>query len=406
MVKRATLFIKQFDINLWVLALGWFVGAMGFAVAIPFIAIYLSREVGLSLFEIGLFFGFLAIIRSTFQLIGGEFADRIQRRYLLVHTQIIRGIAFAGMAVAIIYSWGFGWVAFFLVINSIFGAIFHPSANAMVADILPPEKRLEGYAITRSAGNLGWAVGPAIGGYMASYSYGFLFVIASIITIMSGIVFALYLKTSNSVQNKDKFTFRDLLAIKDDPDLAIHSVLIFVLYIVVAQLVATFSVYAVEIVGLSENQLGMIYTINGLLVATLQIPITRMLQHKTFTFQLSVGAFIYAIGYSIVGLVSSFAYFIVAIIIVTIGEMFMSPPSLALTSKMAPEGRMGRYMGIFGFFVASGWSFGPMYGGFLLEHFSGQPLVAWMLISSLAIIAGVGYIAFARRLPKELNYKD
>ena len=310
------------------------------------------------------------------------------------------------MAFSIFYNMGFWWVSIFLVINSIFGAVFRPAANAMVSDILPPDKRLDGYAITRSAGNLGWAVGPAIGGYMASYSYGFLFVIAAVITTISGIVFALFLKTSNSIQNKDKFTFRDLLSIKNDPNLLYHSVLIFILYIVVAQLIATFSIYAVEIVGLTENQLGMIYTVNGLLVATLQIPITKMLQHKTFTFQLSVGAFIYAVGYSFIGLFSTFTFLMISIIIVTFGEMFMSPPSLALTSKMAPEGRMGRYMGIFGFFVASGWSFGPMYGGFILEHFADKPLTAWILISSLAVIAGVGYIAFAKKLPKELNYKE
>ncbi len=138
MVKRAIFFIKQFDVNLWVLALGWFVGAMGFAVAIPFISIYFSREIGFSLFEIGIFFGVLAIIRSTSQLIGGEFSDRVQRRYLLVHTQIIRGVSFAGIALAIFYDLGFWWIAFFLVVNSIFGAVFHPAANALVSDILPP----------------------------------------------------------------------------------------------------------------------------------------------------------------------------------------------------------------------------------------------------------------------------
>ena len=406
MVKRAKIFISQFDINLWVLALGWFVGAMGFAVAIPFISIYFSREIGLSLFQIGLFFGGLAIIRSAFQLIGGEFSDRVQRRSLLIYTQIIRGVAFLGMAYSILNNLGFFWVAFFLIINSIFGAIFHPAANAMVSDILPKGKRLDGYAITRSAGNLGWAVGPAIGGYMAAYSYGYLFIVAAVITTFSGIVFALFLKAPNVVQITDKFTFRDLLAIKDDKNLAIHSILIFILYLVVAQLIATFSVYAVEIIGLSEHQLGIIYTVNGLMVATLQLPITHLLQNRSFTFQLSIGAFIYAIGYGLIGLFSAFKYFLFAIVILTIGEMFMSPPSLALTSQLAPEGRMGRYMGIFSFFVSAGWSFGPMYGGFLLEHFSEQPIIAWMSISSIGIIAGVGYILFAKRLPAHLNIKD
>ena len=112
MVEKTKQFIKQFDINLWVLALGWFVGAMGFAVAIPFISIYFSREIGLSLIQIGLFFGGLAVIRSTFQLIGGEFSDRIQRRYLLVHTQIIRGIALPEWLSQFFIIWDFGGFLF------------------------------------------------------------------------------------------------------------------------------------------------------------------------------------------------------------------------------------------------------------------------------------------------------
>ena len=87
MFNKTLAYLKQFDLNLWVLSIGWFVGAMGFAVSIPFIAIYFHSELGLSMSEIGIFFGAMAVVRAVFQAIGGEISDRMERRQLLIHTQ-------------------------------------------------------------------------------------------------------------------------------------------------------------------------------------------------------------------------------------------------------------------------------------------------------------------------------
>jgi MFS family permease len=76
-----------------------------------------------------------------------------------------------------------------------------------------------------------------------------------------------------------------------------------------------------------------------------------------------------------------------------------------LTSKLAPAGRMGRYMGIFGFFITSGWSLGPLYGGLILDHFSSRHVLAWMVISSMALLSGIGYMLFSKKLPDRFNRK-
>lgn len=403
MFGRPVEYVKQFDRSLWILSTGWFVSAFGFAVSIPFIAIYFHATLGLSMSQIGLFFGAMAAVRSIFQAVGGEASDRIERIQLLIYSQICRAVAFFGLAVSIYRDWGFWPVAVALLVNSVFGAIVQPVSNAMVSDILPKEQRLDGYAITRSAGNLGWAAGPAIGGFLAGYSYGLLFLISSAVTLLSGLVFLFFLKPPQTARSQDRFRLADLIDIRKDSNLAKHSLLIFVLYLVVAQLMAPFSVYAVEMVKISEHQLGMLYGLNGIMVVCLQIPVTRLLARYRLTTQLALGAFVYAVGYGMVGWLAGFEYFIMAIFVVTMGEIFMSPPSLALTSRLAPEGRMGRYMGVFGFFVASGWSFGPLYGGVILDYFGGNAPLAWALISSLAILSGIGYLIFNRRLPARFN---
>ena len=405
MIKRAFDYVSQFNSSLWILSLGWLVSAIGFAASMPFIAIYFHDEFGFSMTDIGLFFGVMALLRSTFQAIGGEVSDRMERKMILVYSQYIRSIAFFGLSLSIFFKWGFWWVAIFLLLNSIFGAIFQPVANAMVSDILPEKKRLDGYAITRSAGNLGWALGPAIGGFLATSSYALLFLISAIMTTVSGLIVWYFLKSPETIKTTDQFKMKDLIAVKNDSNLAIHVSLQLILYLVVSQLIVPFSVYSVNIVGLSEAELGYLFSLNGLLVVLLQLPVTHFLSRFRLTSQISAGSFLYLVGYGIMGIFIGFEYFMIAIIIVTFGEVFISPPSLTLTSRLAPEGRIGRYMGIHGFFLAAGWSIGPLYGGIILDQFPNNHMIAWLIISSLALVSMVGYQLFQKRLPLEFDFK-
>jgi MFS family permease len=81
----------------------------------------------------------------------------------------------------------------------------------------------------------------------------------------------------------------------------------------------------------------------------------------------------------------------------------MSPPALTLTSRLAPEGRLGRYMGVYSFFTSAGWSLGPLYGGWFLDRFGTQPQLAWLLIASLALVAFTGFLWFGRHLNDMVN---
>ncbi|MEW6051586.1 MAG: MFS transporter [Candidatus Zixiibacteriota bacterium] len=405
MLQRARAFYHSFDQSLWILVTGWFVAALGFAASIPFLSIYFHSELGLSTSEIGLFFGAIAIVRSVFQAVGGEMSDRVGRRWLLIHSQTIRSVSFLALGFAVQWHWGFWAIAGLFTVNAIFGSIFMPAVNALVVDILPPEKRLDGYAVARSAVNLGWAVGPAIGGFLAKTSYSSLFYLSAVLTLASALIFRFYLKVPPQRPVTDKFRITDLLAVKDDKYLATHSILTLFLYLVVAQLIAPFSVYAVDMAGLTESKLGMLFTLNGLLVVALQIPVTRWLARYRFTTQLAWGSLLYFVGYGMMGSLVGFEFFAFSITVVTIGELFISPPGLTLTSKLAPEGRIGRYMGVRGFFETAGWSLGPLYGGVILDDLGQNPAIAWLAISSLALAAAAGYWLFGRYLPERFNSK-
>lgn len=396
-------YINQFDRGLWILSLGWLIASLGFASSIPFISIYFHARLGMSTTEIGMFFAVMAIVRAVFQAAGGEISDRVGRRPLLIHLPWLRVVTFVALALAVRYEWGFWPIAVILLFNFIAGSIFITAIMAMVSDIVPHAKRLDGFAISRSAGNAGWAIGPAIGGYLAASSYSELFYFSAAVTLIGGLVFLFYLKVPQVAAPTDRFRFGDLLALRKDPSFAWHAVLTLCLYLVVAQLVMPLSVYVVEMVGLSEASLGHLLTLNGAMVVLLQIPITRLTGRFRLTTLLAMGAVIYFIGYALMGTLIGFWWFMGLIFIVTIGELLISPPTMTLTSRLAPEGRTGRYMGVYGFFVTLGWSLGPLYGGAILDGFKHDWMHAWWVISSLAIVAAIGFHWLGRWLPRHVN---
>lgn len=399
-------YFKRHDSRLWILATGWFTSSVGFALAIPFISIYFHSELGMSLTQIGLFFGVAAVVRSISHSLGGELSDRWGRFRLMTWAQYLRSVTFLGIAYSIYAGWGFFEIAVMILVNFVFGSVFQPAANAAVADLVPPDKRSEGYAIVRIAGNLGWAAGPAIGGYIAASSYSALFILSAIMTLISGTIISLFLRRVEFANNSEnQGSWRDMLIVKGNENILRHAAIVFLLYLVIAQMIAPFSLYSVDFRGISKSQLGFLFTLNGLLVTFFQLPITNLMRRVRLSQQLVIGAAIYAAGFLLIGFSQSFALFIVAFVVITTAENFVSPPALTISANLAPEGKIGRYMGIYGFAVTAGWSLGPLLGGILLDWAKPHFIYMWAVIACLSLLAGLGFGLAAKRIPPELNLR-
>jgi len=399
-------YFRKFDYRLWVLAGGWVASAMGFALAIPFISLYFHSELGISLTGIGVFLGVNAVIRSLFQALGGELADRWGRYHLMVIGQLVRSGIFLLMAISVYLNLGFFAIAGLLIFNSIFGAMFQPAANSTVADLVGVDLRTEAYSIVRVAGNLGWAIGPAIGGYLSEHSWVLLFIIAGGMTLISGSIIAVFLRgIKRIIKSAEKFGIADVSVLKSHLILIKFTSLIFITYLVVSQFITPFSLYAVDFMGISKTHLGYLFTINGLMVVIFQMPTTKALRKFRLTIQMALGAVIYAAGFMLVGLTATFIAFAAAMIIITTAELFVSPPALAITANLAPEGRTGRYMGIYGFAVTAGWSLGPLLGCLLLDYFKPHFVNFWGIIAVLALVAAAGYYFLTKKIPAEMNIR-
>ncbi|MCP4567544.1 MAG: MFS transporter [FCB group bacterium] len=394
-----------FDRRIYILAFGWLVTAAGFAMVIPFMSIYFYQELGLSMFSIGLFFGFTAVLRTVPQPFAGWLSDRLGRVPIMGWSQILRAFTFAGVGLAIFQDAGFWTIAAIISLNYILGAVLHPSANAMVADLVTKDQRIPAYSLLRIAGNLGWAIGPMMGGFIAHRSYGVLFLAAGAMALLSGLYFLLMLKDNpkSGADNNQEFKFKNIIKIGRDKILLRHCLISFILFLVVAQFIAPLSVYGVEHIGINRAQLGWLYTLNGAMVVFMQYFISYLLRNSKLTNQMALSGVIYAGAYLIIGWAAGMELLIIGMVILTTAEMINSPPSVTLVANLSPPEKYGQYMGMYGLFQMAGFSLGPTLGGFLFDIFKWRPSLMWTVVAALAVISALLYLYFGKQLSPEVN---
>jgi len=266
-----------------------------------------------------------------------------------------------------------------------------------VADLSPRKKLTEAYGLLRVGVNLGWAAGPAIGGYLAaSVAYSWLFGAAALITAVAIIIVLLCLRETYA-SPAGKQDLRGISSILKDSSFLLFSFVSLLFFLLMGQMMSTLSIYTVDIAGLSTAQYGLLLTTNGLIVVFLQYPVAYKLGSLSKSRLLIAGCLLQSIGFFIFGWSGAFAVSIAAMIIITMGEIIYAPASLAVVGEIAPQKYRGRYMGVFGLTQILGISVSPLLGGILLDIFPYEPLMIWSPLALLGIAAAVGYYLWNKK---------
>ena len=384
--------LTRYDRRFWTLLLIQLIVAVGFGAAMPFVSLYLHTQLDVPMTVVGIIMLVSALVASGGRIVGGEIADRVGRRPLLLVGMSSRVIVFALMAVAIYFRWSVWTVGSIFLLIRLVGAAVRPGLTAMVADIVPSENRVEAYALFRIGSNAGWAIGPAIGGFLVSVSYASLFVLTTCASLIGAILVFLLIRESIQTAETERFALRRVLDVGRDLRFLVFCGWSVLLFIVMGQFASTLAVFSTQTIGISEAQLGWLFTINGIVVVLFQWPAARLAGKVGIRWGLVLGCLGYALGYFTVGLVPGFGFLIGSMVIITLGEVTFSPTSMAAVANMAPAMRVGRYMGFFGLTEALGWSLGPFIGGMLYDHLAHASVLLWSIIAVIGVIAALGFM--------------
>ncbi len=153
---------------------------------------------------------------------------------------------------------------------------------------------------------------------------------------------------------------------------------------------STLGVYLRDQHGLPEIRYGWLLSINAIIVVLFQFWVTRRLQNYKPMLMMAAGSLLYAIGFAMYGFVPTFALFVVAMIIITVGEMVVSPFQQSLVASFAPEDMRGRYMAVSGLSWSISFTVGPYFAGLLLD--SANPSLLWAFCGLVGLLATAGFM--------------
>lgn len=393
MIARLRALVSGYDRRLWTLFFTQMIVSAGFGAAMPFVSLYFYRVLGVPMKVVGTIMLVSAAVSAAGRILGGELADRLGRKPLIATTLGIRTVLFLGMAGLIYLKADYLVLALVFLLVRLAGAVSQPALSAMVADIVPAERRVEAFGLLRIGGNAGWAIGPALGGFLIAISYSVLFLLTAGATGIGMILILLFTTESIRARETERFVLRQVLAAGKDMRFLLFCLFSLALFLVMGQFASTLPVFVTTIIGITDVQLGFLYTLNGIVVVLFQWPAVRIAQRVGIRRALVAGSLLFAGGYFSVGIAHSYGLLLFLMIVITTGEVLFSPSATTAVANMSPPARTGRYMGFFGLAEASGWSAGPFIGGFLFDAFAHTPVILWGAIAMLALIAAGGFAA-------------
>jgi len=400
-LSRVRTYYQEYPRQFWLLVGASFIDMVGNALVFPFFAIFLTDKFDVSLARAGTIFAVFSVAGMIGGTIGGALTDRFGRKPVALSALVTSALGNLGIALANDFALLYVLAATIGVVGSIGG----PAWQAMMADLLPEEKRIEGFGIIRIMFNLAVTFGPMIGGLLAGVSYLLLFSVDAATSFITALILLVFLRETKPEKKADSApeetlaqTFGGYGRVLRDHVFIAFMLMGLVVWLVYFQMNTTLAVFLHDVHGIEPEGFGLLLSLNAIMVVLLQFAVTRWLRERNYPSMLvlAAGTLLYAVGFSMFGYVATVAMFVLAMVIITIGEMLVVPTGQAVAVRLAPEDMRGRYMAVlgFGFAIASGsgtWLAGQ------ISKYMGFEWV-WLLAGIVGTLSALGYIGLHYRV--------
>lgn len=384
-----------------VLCLGSLVNRAGSFVLI-FLTIYASEALGFGVGFATACMGVFGLGSMCGALLGGQLADQIGRRIVMLVAQI-GGAALLLMLGSLESRWSFmTTIGLFAIVSD----MYRPAAAAMIADQVDVNRRPHAFALMYIAINLGFAIAPPLGGFLAEFSFRWLFWGDAITMLLFGLFILAWIPESRPKRSAARVEPAAETGLPVPPDSVAplrHAIgriahdrpfLLLCLATLLIALVFTQGLSTLPICirqqGFSNIQFGLLMSINGFLIFLLQLPLTHWLSRFNALSVVIAGGILIAVGFGMNVWQVGFAFIALTVAIWTVGEMFQAPFLHSIVTDLAPVELRARYLGMFNMCYASAMTLGAPIGGEVLGRFGPQTL--WGGTFVIAITAVVVYL--------------
>jgi MFS family permease len=381
----------------WLMITGIVLSTAGGSMIWPFLIIYASSKLNMPLSTVAALISINAGTGLISSLIAGTLADKVGRKVVMNFSLTVNGIAYFLLMHAETYP----HFVLLMMLVGLSNPLYQVGADAMLADMIPSEKRTDAFAINRIANNAAFAMGPAIGGFLATRSYDLAFYAAGIgFLSYSVLLFFLAKETlvvaprSESAPTGIKEVFHSYSRVAHDRGFIVFILALSVGLIAPTMLWILMPIYAKTNFGIRESLYGWIPTTNALMCVFVQYPVTSITRRYRTLPVLAVGMLIYALGAGSVALMTSFWGFWLSMVVLTFGELTLVPIASKYVADLAPADLRGRYMSIHWLGWGLARTLAPIIGGFLNDNITPQAI--WIGGLLIGLTSTIGLVLLSR----------
>lgn len=384
----------------WMLALVMFINRVG-AMVVPFLGIYMTESLHFSLRDTGIvlsFFGFGSLSGSW---LGGKLTDsKGHFKVQLISLFLTVPLFFILPELKTTFSLAIGVFALSLIAES-----FRPANSVSIAYYAKPQNLTRALSLNRMALNLGFSIGPALGGLLAALSYNYLFYGNGITAIVAGLIFYFYFRKrkGHKIDNKETLPIKenngsDFSITKKTPTRSPYRDGPFILFNILCalycicffQILSTLPLYYKEFFLLKDSGVGMILAFNGLVVFTLEMLLVQLAERKMNAMQIIIlGSFLTIISFLVLQINGGVWVAYLAMFLLSVSEILAMPFMATISLQRASKESQGAYIGLNGLAFSAAHVLSPYLGTQIAATFGFGNL--WLATAFLATVATVGF---------------
>jgi|APTNR8051073442_1049403.scaffolds.fasta_scaffold00459_16 MFS family permease len=386
--------------EVWLLSIVLLINRSG-SMVIPFLTVYLTGQRGFSLQDAGMVMSSYGLGSVAGSYIGGWFTDRNGFYRVQFWTLIGSGLAFWGVAGLESLP---AMCAGIFVLSAVTDAL-RPANQAAIAYFSEPANLSRSYGLLRLAINLGFSIGPVMGGWLiAGFGYYTLFWVNGIAAIAAAFAYKISFPkriialapNKKAESDAGEPEPADLAAAPErsayrDPVFLLFVVLVCLQATVFMQFFGSLPVYLQQNWGYTEAQIGNLIALNGLLIVAVEMPLVHLAGERYGVLpiiafgSLLVGLSYLLLGVAGAGLLAATTF----IVIITFGEMLSMPFMNTWVASRAPFRRRGEYMGLQSIAWAVAFIIAPSLGLRWAAHWNFDSL--WVFMGGVGVASALGF---------------
>ncbi|MDR6403816.1 putative MFS family arabinose efflux permease [Chryseobacterium ginsenosidimutans] len=391
LLKLYTSSFKGLSQESWMLALVMLINRSG-SMVLPFLGVYMTNHLHFSIENTGIVLSFFGIGSVLGSWLGGFITDKIGE-YKVQSLSLLLSVPL--FCLIPIFKTEVG-VACIILLQSIVTDAFRPANSVAITKYAKPENITRAFSLNRMAVNLGFSIGPALGGILSAISYEFLFFSNALAALSAGIIYMFFFRKRNKLAKLKAKKIKEVIEIKKknspyrDGKFLIYCFFCMLFSICFFQIFSTLTIFYKDTAKLSQENIGYILGYSGFLIVLLEMGFVQIAE-KYFNLAVTMllGTFICGFSYAMLAFDYSLIALIVSMTLLCIGEIWTLPFMSTITALRSGENNKGAYMGLNGISFSIAFIVTPYLGTLIAEKLGFNTL--WIGTGVLATIIAVAF---------------